>query len=270
MTMEFLEYGRTAGRLVVYFHGVPGGPEECSVFDDHARAHNLRVVCYERLALPGCSDRSLYYQSLADEIDTLAAGQPLDLIGFSLGAHAALEVAMLLETRIRSIHLISAAAPLEQRFLDDMAGAAVFRLASQRPLLFRMLTHGQRLIAILAPGLLFAMLFSSATGQDRELSQRSDFRDYLIPVLKRCLVANVDGYIRDITYYVAWRGELASCENSVTLWHGSEDNWSPLAMASSLSDAVAGSSAIEEIAGASHYSCLFQVAPMICEQLQGL
>jgi pimeloyl-ACP methyl ester carboxylesterase len=267
--VEFFEYGNKGGKLVVYFHGAPGGMEECAVFDSYAKDHNLKILCFDRLAIDSSSDRESYYQRLAGQIRIKAGGEPIDIIGFSVGASIALEVGALLNDLVRYTHLVSAAAPINAGdFLNNMAGGLVFRLALEKPLIFALLTQWQKLMAVLTPRLLFKMLFASATGKDKELSQRPDFISDITAVMKHCFQNRTNGYIRDIKLYATWPGKLAGYTGRVHLWHGTEDNWSPFSMAQYLCNAIPGATRVEALEGLSHYSCLYAAAPRICAQLE--
>lgn len=268
-SVAFAEYGDKNGRLVVYFHGAPGSTQECSLFDSHAKQHNLRIICFDRFAINQTVDDRHYYQQLASQINNLVSDESIDIIGFSIGAQVALEVGAILSNQVRHIHLISPAAPLNAGdFIDSMAGAPVFKLALKKPFLFSLLAQCQKLMALLAPQLLVGMLFANAAGKDKQLCHQKAFKRYITPVIKRCFQYGIKGYIRDIKLYVMWSGDLASHTSSVHLWHGTEDNWSPLAMSSFLSQTIPRATTVKSMEGLSHYSCLYEAAPRICEQLQ--
>ena len=265
--LEFVQYGNAEGRLVVYFHGVPGGVEECAVFDTHAKAHGLKIICFDRLAIDPSMDREAYYQFLADQIKLQAGRDPVDAIGFSIGAHVALEVSARLGDQVRRLHLVSAAAPIiDLDSLREMAGGDVFRLAMNRPVAFYLVTQGQRLIAHVAPGLLIKTMFASARGNDEALASQESFKHYITPIIRDCFRNRVKGYMRDVRHYAAWRS-FGGCASSVHLWHGEEDNWSPLSMASYLLTAIPSAVHLESMVGLSHYSCLLTGVPEICSQL---
>ena len=265
--MVYREYGDKDGQLVVYIHGAPGAIEECAVFDRYAKDHNLHIVCFDRFALDSSLTREDYFHHLATQIDNMAGGKQVDIIGISIGTYIALEVAALLKEQVRQIHLISCVAPLYSGdFLDHMAGGLVFKIAKQKPSIFSILTQFQSMIARLAPSMLVNMLFSTAAGKDKELIQQNDFKTHITGVLKQCFKHRAKGYIRDITYYVKWR-ELKEYNTSIQLWHGTEDNWSPPSMADSLANIITSHVSIEKMEGLSHYSCLYEAAPKICTQL---
>ena len=164
-----------------------------------------------------------------------------------------------------AIHLVSAAAPLESGdFLDAMAGQAVFRMARQRPGLFRCVTRVQGWLAAIAPRLLLNMLFATAAGADRDLAADPAFRAGIAPVLRRALGQDAAGYLRDVTAYVTpWADQLAAITAPTRIWHGAEDTWSPPGMAPSLARLIPGAAEPEILAGLSHYSCLFTAMPEI-------
>jgi pimeloyl-ACP methyl ester carboxylesterase len=266
--VKVVEYGKQGGQAVFYFHGAPGAVEECRIFDAHAKKHNLAVFCLDRLTLDESLGKENYYQRLASEIRLKANGKPLDVIGFSIGAHVALEVSALLKGQVRQIHLISAAAPIGGGdFLDNMAGAGVFNLAIRRPLLFSALSNFQKALAFVAPRLLVKMLFASSAGEDKRLRNQAGFKHFITPILMHCFRKTTQGYKRDIEFYTKWRGELNVDAKHVQLWHGTEDNWSPFSMATYLGSEIPGVVPIKKMEGVSHYSCLLQAVPKICEQL---
>jgi len=254
---------------VVYFHGAPGSASECEVFDVPAKSNGLRVVCFDRFTLNGDADRDRYYQYIAMEVEAmLREGETVDVIGFSIGAFVALEVSALLGAKVKNIHLVSAAAPLIQGdYMDEMAAAFVFRLADRYSVVFYLLTQYQRLLALLAPVLLFKILFASCQGEDLVLSQKREFRQFIIPILENCFRRGSSGYMRDVKSYVKWDDDLRWCIAKTTNWHGSSDNWSPFAMASHLQSVIPGAVKLERLEGMSHYSCLFHAAPKIMAQL---
>ncbi|MDA9004126.1 alpha/beta hydrolase [bacterium] len=267
--MEYVEYGKKDGKMVIYFHGAPGAMEECAIFDRYAKEHNLTIVCFDRFSMDCSLHRESYYNELAAKIRIKSRGEPIDFIGFSIGAHVALEVSALLRSQVKHIHLVSAAAPLSDGdFIDHMAGGLVFKLAAKKPFLFFLLTQYQKVMALVAPGMLVNILFASAAGKDKELSKQSDFKRYMTPILRHCFQKRVRGYIRDVKLYTAWLGAFSRNTSIVHLWHGTEDNWSPFSMASYLCNAIPGATHVEAMEGLSHYSCLFEAASKICIQLE--
>ncbi|MBS1213450.1 MAG: alpha/beta hydrolase [Proteobacteria bacterium] len=267
--MAYRQFGSEDGRIVVYFHGAPGAISECAVFDQHGKEHHLSFIAFDRFAIDSSLAGETYYQTLAELISGKAGGETVDLVGFSIGAFVALQTCRHLGSRVRSLHLVSAAAPLEAGdFLESMAGSGVFKLAKDAPALFERLSRGQGLLARLFPAALFRMLFASAAGEDRVLRADQAFQAGMKEMLRTCFVENVSGYTRDVEAYVKpWRATLADVMVETHIWHGKQDNWSPVAMAEWLSAAIPGCSHLEIMDGLSHYSCLYRSVERICHRL---
>lgn len=230
-----------------------------------AREAGIRLVGLDRAAVGAGLEGEAYFQALAREVERVASGGPVTLIGFSLGGFVALRTAGCMTAPPATIHLVSAAAPLESgAFLDAMAGKAVFRMAAAHPALFRHATRMQGWLAALAPVLLFRMLFATAAGADRDLAADPEFQKGLAPVLRRALGPEAAGYVRDVSAYVSpWAGRLDTIRVPIRIWHGAEDTWSPPAMAACLAKLIPGAADPEILAGLSHYSCLFSALPEI-------
>lgn len=271
-SIEFSQFGAADGRPVIYFHGTPGSLDECEIFDVYGKQHHLAIICYDRSTIDPRLQGDVYYQCIADEIAKKVGANPVDFIGFSIGAFIALQVCRAMSGKVRSLHLVSAAAPLDAgNFIDAAAGNAVFRLAQNHPSAFMWLARVQGWLASRFPGLLLRMLFSSAAGEDKVLAEDKTFRTTMTKMLKTCFKRDSLGYARDIIAYVQpWKATLADISVDTHIWHGAEDNWSPVAMADYLASALPGCSKITVLDGLSHYSCLYRSAPTICMSINTL
>lgn len=271
-SIEFSQFGAADGQPVIYFHGTPGSPDECEIFDLYGKQHQLTIICYDRSTIDPRLQGAAYYQCIADEIAKKVGANPVDFIGFSIGAFIALQVCRAMNGKVRSMHLVSAAAPLDAgNFIDAAAGKAVFRLAQNHPSAFLRLARVQGWLASRFPGLLLRMLFSSAAGEDKALAEDKTFRTAMTKTLKTCFKRDSLAYARDIIAYVQpWKATLADISTDTYIWHGAEDNWSPFAMADYLASALPGCSKITVLDGLSHYSCLYRTAPMICMSIKTL
>jgi len=267
--LKFSQFGSDNGKIVIYFHGAPGAPEECAIFDLYAKEQGLTFICFDRFSGDYSIAGEAYYQLLAQEISKQAAEKQVDVVGFSIGAFIALQTCRYLGNGVRSLHLISAAAPLDAGdFLEAMAGKQVFQLAKTFPVLFVLLSYWQGLLALFFPNALFRLLFASAVGGDKALSVDHAFQSGIAKVLRSCFIGRVQGYVRDIKAYVQpWKDTLSGIGINTHIWHGAEDNWSPVAMAEYLASAIPGCTSTEIFNGLSHYSCLYRAAPEICRQL---
>lgn len=268
-SLKFSQFGADNGQLVIYFHGSPGAPEECAIFDSCGKEHGLTFISFDRFSIHASVPDAVYYQLLAKEILKISAGKKVDIVGFSIGAFIALQTSRYMAGEVRNLHLVSAAAPLEAGdFLNAMAGKQVFILARLSPILFALLSYWQSLLSFISPKALFHLLFASASGGDKTLAKNAEFQSSISKVLTTCFTGRVSGYIRDIRAYVQpWNTSLAEISANTHIWHGAEDNWSPKLMAEYLSTAIPGNTSIKIFNGLSHYSCLYQAAPEICGQL---
>ncbi|WGS83987.1 alpha/beta hydrolase [Methylomonas sp. UP202] len=271
-SVAFSQYGAADGQPVIYFHGTPGSPDECEMFDLHGKQHQLTIICYDRSTIVPGLQGDAYYQCIAEEIANKVGDKPVDFIGFSIGAFIALQVCRAMNGKVRSLHLVSAAAPPDAgNFIDAAAGNAVFRLAQNHPSAFMWLARVQGWLASRFPGLLLRVLFSSAAGEDKVFAEDKTFRTTMTKMLKTCFKRDSLGYARDIIAYVQpWKATLADISVDTHIWHGAEDNWSPVAMAFYLESALSGCSNIKVLDGLSHYSCLYRTAPTICQSIKAL
>ena len=124
-----------AADQIVYFHGQPGSPDELTLVSAVGLPPGLfapdRAVDRPDLPLGPWLDHLT-----ATVLARYPAG-PIRLVGFSLGAFMAIEVALRIADREVRLDLVSPAAPLGLGdFLPDMAGGPVFGLAARNPGLF--------------------------------------------------------------------------------------------------------------------------------------
>ncbi len=247
----------TEAPLSVYFHGVPGGAGELQLFgpDIAARCSDFVIAQRDFPELPSGADR---YAAMASALRVAYPARPLKLIGFSMGASAALRVAPLLGDQVKSIDLISAAAPLSLNdYLEGMAGAPVFRCARDHPFAFGIMAKGQSLLAKAKPSFLYSALFSSAQGCDLNLREDERFKTTMIPMLRDYFANSLKAYRTEILSYVGdWSGTLSRVTQPVSIYHGQVDNWSPPEMAADLAQRLGDCQRLETCGGCSHYSAL--------------
>lgn len=268
--MNHTSVGPAEGRLLIYFHGVPGGTSEINTFKNSAQKHALHIVCQDRLALNYCGSDTLYFQTLASDIKVLSEGRKVDIVGFSIGAFVALQVSRFIPGLVKSLHLVSPAAPLEAgNFLNHMAGKTVFQLAQKAPLVFKALSLWQKFLALYWPKILVKMLFATASAKDKDLVKNRQFQNEIQLILTDCFARNTQGYIRDIYRYVSpWHESLASVAVKTHLWHGEQDNWSPIGMSEYLHKQIPAQTFIHRMPGLSHYSCVYAAMPEIYKLIE--
>lgn len=235
---------------IVFFHGCPGSQRDAT------------LACPE--AWP------VFAPNLFDPADPVEAGVVaisqavnttggrVTLIGFSIGAMVAIKVATRCPDAIRSIVLLSPAAPLQLgNYLDRMAGRPVFELARKGPSALRLLVFAQRLAVRVAPAALLKQLFRDVSAKERDLLKDPMFRKGLIHGLASSLGAGQEGYIALLRLYVAdWQSELDTLSAPVEIWHGDEDRWAPVDMAHDLAARIGPDTVVRILRGRGHYSTL--------------
>jgi pimeloyl-ACP methyl ester carboxylesterase len=244
--------------ITLYFHGLPGSAGELACFGPGIAEHtrHFHVIARGDALTGGAAEG--YFVRLAAQILAQFPEGPLRLVGFSLGAAAALRVAPHLAERVQQIDLVSPAAPLGLGdFLDGMAGAPVFRAALAGRAHFTLLTFLQAQVARLAPAQMASALMARAQGADRSLAADPHFIAQLAASLRHSLLAQRAAYRQEIALYVTgWSDELAKVHQPVAIWQGSEDDWTPPAMAQALAQRLPSRPAVEVMPGLPHFSAL--------------
>lgn len=243
---------------IIYFHGMPGGLEELQLFGNSITTSTAEFHVLDRKQPPGLVRKDEHFCRVANAIKEQFPDDPLRLIGFSLGASAALRTAPHLGDQVQHIELVSAAAPLTLgSYLDRMAGAPVFKLAALSPFLFGLLAQLQSITARISPEQFYAMLFATVEGADRALVADLQFRTVMLRMLKQCLWCELPTYRREIDLYIGdWSAELDQVTQPVTIFHGRADNWSPPAMSEDLAQRLGSCKALHLMDDLSHYSTL--------------
>lgn len=238
---------------VFFCHGVPGCPEDAQLLETTGRA----------VVAPNLFDHSTQnpMTALLETFDAAVLEGGHDgyhVVGFSIGAMAALRLAAARPEEVAKVTIVSTAAPLSLGdFLPDMAGAAVFKLAMTRPGLLRMVTGVQGVLARKAPGVLINQLFAKCGAQEQVLLQDPSFVECLKTGMCNSFGAHRDGYLAYLASYVAdWRADLDRVRAPVDIWHGDRDTWAPLAMAEAVRETLSTPCRLHVVPDGEHYSTL--------------
>ena len=240
---------------VVFCHGMPGSIADAELLQ---RVNpNVKIITLNLLDVdPAQIDIGL--QKSFDVALRQAESPQVNLVGFSIGAMAAIKLAALRPDCVSRLTLISPAAPLTLgEFLPKMAGKPVFNLANRSPTLLRFLTRLQGLIARVSPNTMINMLFANCGTMEQELLKDPLFRNILSQALYASLVQKPKSYQSYVCAYVSdWSGVLPDVSCPVVLWHGTKDTWSPPEMSEKLKKAFGGKAIVNWVDDAEHYSAL--------------
>ncbi|SDX76665.1 Pimeloyl-ACP methyl ester carboxylesterase [Ruegeria halocynthiae] len=244
-------------KKVVFCHGMPGSTADAELL---SKANpGIEVIALNLLSFePKAIDAEL-----CDAIDALVSktdDECVHVVGFSIGAMAAIKVAASRPNLVCQLTLISPAAPLFiGDFLPKMAGKSVFELAMKRPRILRFLTCLQSLLTRFFPETMVKVLFAKCGAAERVLLEEETFNSIVKKALSESFVQSPAAYLAFISAYVAdWSETLSAVQCDVVLWHGTNDTWSPVEMSHSLKGVFGENATINLVQGAEHYSTLIQ------------
>ncbi|KAB7610405.1 alpha/beta hydrolase [Amylibacter sp. SFDW26] len=246
--------------ISIYFHGYPGGFDDVVLVSDILKDQLISADVF----LTGAA---LNHHDMINEyvagIGEYSKGAPVHLIGFSLGSFNAMCVASKLGAEVCKLDLISAVAPLQMGdFLPKMAGRSVFQVAQGQKWGFDLMVAGQVLLCRLSVNLFVKALFSTAQSKDAELIKNNEFRNSISTMLKAAMLNDAQNYKYVVRAYVRdWESVLDNISVPVQLWHGKEDNWSPVEMALELSLQYRNVFEVNVFEGLSHFSTLQEALP---------
>jgi len=233
----------------IYCHGLPGSAEELHFLtrDDNKPVHVFGPQ----------------HQDEIDEAINSTLGQPLHIIGFSLGAMAAIKLAVKYEGVVSRVSLISPAAPLELgNFLPQMAGKFVFQLASKSNFQFRLLTALQKAGVGISSEFAINAMFKGSPESETALLKNPEFKKAIEFGLKDSYGKNNAAYRRAVHEYVRpWAHYLANIKCPVSIYHGVLDNWAPIEMAYTLRGEITSKVEVIEYPDLGHYSTLRKALP---------
>jgi pimeloyl-ACP methyl ester carboxylesterase len=236
----------------IYCHGLPGSPMELHALTPAAQLRSARLL--DRLG----QQAATYADRVCKGFDDLNLSEPMDVVGFSLGAMAAAHIAAYRPAKVRKLVLVSPAAPLELGdFLPAMAGRPVFEAARRGALSLRLLSSAQSTMASLAPELMLKTMFASSNTAERDLLTTPAFAAMVVESLKQCLGAQQTAYRAElIAYAQPWAHVLDGVTCETEIWQGDEDTWTPPAMARALTTRLLPHATLHNLQGLGHYTTL--------------
>lgn len=236
----------------VYCHGLPGAPTELRALAPAEHLRGARLL--DRLT----QHPAAYADRVCSSFDALNISEPIDVVGFSLGAMAAAHIAAYRPAMVRKLVLISPAAPLELGdFLPAMAGRPVFEAARRSAFSLRLLSSIQSIMASRAPDLMLKTMFATSNAAERDLLANPEFAAMVVEALKQCLGAQQAAYRAELATYVRpWAHVLDAAKCQTEIWQGDEDTWTPPDMARALTTRLQPRTTLNILEGLGHYTTL--------------
>lgn len=246
-----------ASEVIFFCHGAPGSARDAELLSNLGED----VTLLTPNLFSGMEKNGDPIRETIKQFDKMTAGIPdgrVHVVGFSIGAMVAIEIAATRPARIGRLTLISPAAPLDLGdFLQHMAGKPVFELAFGKPLLLKLLTFAQGVFARIFPNFLIKQLFSKCGAIEKSLLNDPVFRGVLRAGVLNSFCKFPDAYMNLLRCYVGnWGGQLALIQCPVEIWHGEKDTWSPIEMSYALCENISGRPILHVVAEAEHYSTL--------------
>jgi pimeloyl-ACP methyl ester carboxylesterase len=248
--LEIAVAGPADGTPLFVLHGTPGAAGLFGRSIEAARERGLRLVAYSRPGYGG-SDRH-EGRSVADcAADVTAIADALGLqrfhtLGGSGGGPHSLACARLLPERVISAATIASGAPFDADGLDWTAGMGKenideFAAAQAGPgALQAFLEHEARDMA----GITGADIVGGLGDLVSEVDARAltgDYGEYMAEQIGRSLSSGIWGWFDDDVAFVSdWGFDLAGIEVPVSIWHGGQDRFVPIAHGEWLAAHVAG------------------------------
>ena len=232
--LSYAEYGDLTGIPLFYFHGMPGSRKECPFDESYLQKLNIRLIAPERPGY-GLSDfqQNRCILDWPDDVAQLADSLGLDrfaVLGYSGGGSYTLACAHQLKERVTNTGLIACVAPLNTPEMWDAVSPAfrgMYELAAKDPSQLEQ----QLASAAESPEAVLAMVEEAVSIPDKALFIHPEFRDKLLANLSESLHQGAKAVVWDLHLAaLSWGFDLVDIQQSVQLWHGTDDLNAAVAM----------------------------------------
>ena len=232
--LGYAEFGDPNGRLVLWFHGTPGGRRQMPLVGRaEAERLGIRLVCLERPGVGGSTDH--VYHEVGDWADDVAVAaddlghEKLAVVGLSGGGPYALACGARLGDRVTAVGVLGGVVPAVG---DDAVATGIVDLARRFNIVLRVgrwpagtaLWSTIRLITPLAhPGLrAFAAIMPEG---DQKVLHDPDIEAMFIDDLELASRRQFRAVVNDgLLFGRHWGFELGEIKVPVRWWHGNADS----------------------------------------------
>jgi pimeloyl-ACP methyl ester carboxylesterase len=229
--LTYAEYGESAGRPVVFFHGCPGSRVEGVLLDSAARANGLRLIVPDRPGMGG-SDfqraRSLldWPSDVTELVDSLGV-ERFAVLGVSGGGPYVIACAHSIPDRLGAAVIVAGVAPMpSHNATRGMSGQSrrMFWIARRAPWLARVIFSLTARAVRWFPDRVFGRLPAGAPACDRAVLERPDVQQAIVGSFREALRRGGHGVAYEMTLYTRpWGFSLKEVRARIELWQGTED-----------------------------------------------
>ena len=254
-SLSYAEVGRASEPAVLFCHGAPGSALGMpSGLQKRFAAH--RVLIPERPGYGG-SDLAPNQSTVSDWagdaialLDALGI-ERVHIVAYSGGGAFALASAHALRERAGDVSLFSSIAPLHVQGMMQQMSAMIAALYAQAAADPAALAHQWRASALTPRQIVDAFLAQTAAA-DQTLASDPAVHRALTADFERAFSHGYTGWAADAQKLATpWGFDLADVEAGVTLWHGTDDRNTPLAMGRYLARTLAHAT-LHEVPGQGH------------------
>jgi pimeloyl-ACP methyl ester carboxylesterase len=269
--------GDPHGLPVFLLHGTPGSRLGPLLRSTELHRRRVRLVAFDRPGY-GRSDR-LPGRRVADaaaDVEAIADALGLDrfaVVGRSGGGPHALACAALLPERVIKAAVLVGLAPCDAEGLDWFAGMGESNADAYTVALSGARNVEKRLRPIVKqirddPASLFADIGDDLLPSDLRVIRDVGIRSLLLATYAEAVGRSADGWIDDeLAFCSPWGFDLGEIAVPVLLWHGADDQFSPVGHTRWLAERIrSGTLAVQT--GASHFTA-FVVLPGILGWVTG-
>jgi pimeloyl-ACP methyl ester carboxylesterase len=277
--IAFDVYGAAHGYPIFMMHGTPGSRNGPIPRSSVLYRQGIMLICYDR---PGYGESSRNPdRSVTDAAhDVRAIAQELGLtgkfgiVGRSGGGPHALACGALLPDLVSKVAVLVSIAPTDAQDLDWFAGMTPSNIQeygraddSPSDLTAELTQRTQKIQQ--NPEFLLDFLEPELTAPDRRIVADLGIRQLLAETYAEALRYGADGWIDDVlAFRKPWGFELGDITVPVLLWHGSEDQFSPVAHTQWLASRITNAEVEVEIRpGAAHFDAV-EVLPKVLARVK--
>jgi pimeloyl-ACP methyl ester carboxylesterase len=257
--LGWAEYGDSAGRPVLAFHGLPGSRRQRHPDDGIAKAVRARMLHLERPGF-GISDlapgRTLagWARDVAEACDLLGVDR-IRIVGVSGGGPYALACAAVLAGRVERVAVVSGVGPPEamRRGGHSLFVRLGFALAPRGAWTMRPFAAAAGAIARRLPERYFELLGAGLNETDRRVFARPEMRAMFTEDMQEAFAQSGSAMAQELALVASrWDFDLGAIRAPVCLWHGTEDRIVPARAAQLVATRVPGAE-LRIIPGEGHF-----------------